>query len=230
MMTVKTPRRGVGRPRKHGPAADTPSIELSRSSVVEAALALSTDAKSDGVFTVNRLAVKLGVTPMTIHYHFGDKASVVRMVMEDLNGRVRRDMPTHKRPWRQFLIDTFSALFVIYSPYPGIVRAILSELQTIRPNADAGIFDMMEAVSRRLVDSGFSPFGAAMVWHQLTLFTMTMAERPLYHQEPGEQRMPQRALANMPTLQLVYPEFLKLKSDDVYRLGLEAMVRGLQKF
>ena len=70
---------------------------ITRHDVVTAALGLAQDVGLDR-FTMGQLAEKLGVAPMTAYHHVSNRTELVRLVVEELLGRVEIPGP-ETGPW-----------------------------------------------------------------------------------------------------------------------------------
>jgi AcrR family transcriptional regulator len=222
----KAVKRRVGRPPKDFVTVSEQA--LSRERVIDAALKLCATQDAPARFTVIALAKMLNVTPMSINYHFGDKSALIRAILAHVNSvHLRARLPSQDLPWRQYLIAFYERMYEAISPYPGLAREVLTELQLIRPDASTGVFEIMDAVIGRLLRAGFDEAKSAEIWHLLTLFCLSISERSLYHQEPEQQRLPKTALNELPALKRAYPAFLKVRTENIYELGLRAFIDGL---
>jgi len=87
----------------------------------------------------------------------------------------------------------------------------------------------MERVVGCFKAGGFPAPRAALGWHPLTQFTLSIIARSLFYQDPADQVTPRRALIGREALTWAYPDFLKLKNNRISSDGLSAIIVGLPR-
>lgn len=117
--------------------------------MLDAALALADESGLDAV-TMQAVASRLGVTPMAIYRHVGDKGALLDGVVERLLGEVR--LPSEALPWPDRLRATARGVRRIGQRHPGVFPLVLQRLV-----ATPAALRVRDTVQRGLVDAGVDP-------------------------------------------------------------------------
>lgn len=148
------------RPRGR-PAAE--AARPSRDEMVEAALHLL-DEKGPAALTMRALAGRLGVTPMTIHHHFGDRAGLIEALADRAYGGVAA---TDSGPEEKAIAGLLRAYHSAILRCPGLVLLIFGQGGSFPRQAER----ITQNLTRRLRDAGL-PEARARLWvHILVDFT-----------------------------------------------------------
>ncbi|QIM22477.1 TetR/AcrR family transcriptional regulator [Phycicoccus sp. HDW14] len=138
----------------------TPRVPLNRSRVLADAVALADGEGADAV-SMRRLADRLGVVPMALYKHVGGKDDLVDGMVDAVLGEVVAARPADG-DWRAAVRATLLSARAAVQRHPWARRAI--ETRTVRTPAVLG---HMEAVTRLLLDAGFTPDLAHHAMHAL---------------------------------------------------------------
>jgi TetR/AcrR family tetracycline transcriptional repressor len=111
---------------KSGPAerAETERTKLSRSAVVDRALALA-DSEGIDALTIRRLAQELGVTPMALYWHFRSKEELITGVADRIWGEIRTDVDP-SADWSDQLRGMFESLIEVLRSHSSASSLLLS--------------------------------------------------------------------------------------------------------
>lgn len=185
------------------PAHRTPP--LTPEEIIEAALVLTIDAGLPAL-SMRSLATALGVTPMALYHHVGDRDGLVARVADAVVARVPR--PADDLPWDRWLAGYHDALGRHVPAYPGVAQYLLDH-----PSTPAGA-----AIRRRTVEvleaGGFdrrTALLAASTFHTHLLGRLAVGVLP-----PAEQR------DDEPVWQDV-----GLTAEDYAAFGLQVLLAGI---
>lgn len=185
------------------PAHRVPALTLDE--IVSTAVSLTAGRGLDWL-SMRTLAVELGVTPMTVQHHVGDKNRLVELVADAVVAAV--PMPDDKLPWDLWLTAYHDALWKQLHAFAGLARHLLDD-----PSIPAGA-----AIRRRTVDvliaSGFSERDAMLA--SSTFHTHLLGRLAI---EAGSTR---NARADEPDWGVS-----GLTADDYVRHGLRTILAGL---
>jgi TetR/AcrR family tetracycline transcriptional repressor len=186
------------------PAHRVPALTLDE--IVSTAVSLTAEHGLDEL-SMRTLAVALGVTPMTVHHHVGDKSRLVELVADAVVAAV--PVPDEALPWDLWLTAYHDALWKQLHGLGGVARYLLD-----RPSIPAGA-----AIRRRTVDvlvaSGFSERDALLA--SSTFHTHLLGRLAI---EAGSTR---NARADEPDWRAH-----GLTADDYVHHGLETILAGLR--
>ncbi len=129
--------------------------QLTRDRILETALALA-DHSGLGAVTMHGVAAGLGVTPMALYRHVGDKAALLDGLVERVLTQVQPPSPGLSGP--EQLVAMAHALRRTGQQHPGVFPLLLS-----RPAATPEARVVRNSVQRALADSGVDPGDVAQV-------------------------------------------------------------------
>ncbi len=157
-----------------------PRRALSEPDILAAALALL-DAGGPAALSVRGVAAAMEVAPNALYTYFPTKAALVRALVDDLLGRIDRDvLENRRRPWRarvtRFALDTRALLLA----HPGSVPLLLSS-PFDGPNALA----IGERLLDVLADTGLAPADAARASYLLMTYVLGTVALDVAEQEPA---------------------------------------------
>ncbi len=142
------------------PPPPAPRQPLNRSRVLADAVALA-DAEGVAAVSMRRLADRLGVVPMALYKHVGGKDDLVDGMVDTVLGEVVATA-AGDGDWQQAVRATVLSARAVVRRHPWARRAI--ETRTVRTPAVLG---HMEALTRLLLDAGFTPDLAHHAMHAL---------------------------------------------------------------
>lgn len=138
---------------------------LSRAVILRTALAIA-DAEGREGLTVRRLAQALGVTPMAIYRHCRNKDAIERGLVDLVVGDY--DVTNHdERNWRDWLCKTCGLMRRGLIEHPAIIP-LLSKATY----AGSDAMTVLERILHELRGAGFTPRGAAGMFHALMAYTI----------------------------------------------------------
>jgi TetR/AcrR family transcriptional regulator, tetracycline repressor protein len=155
---------------------------LSRDKIVEAALDLI-DHNGAGAVTMRGLAQVLGVTPMALYNHFGNKDELLRGVAEHVIESAEFDGGQAK--WDDRLRHCFHTLRRICLQHPG-----LPAMLEIEGAAPASVFRPMDVAMTALRAAGLDEMESAQAYFVLVGFTLSQAAYQARGPIPGLQASP----------------------------------------
>lgn len=141
--------------------------DLSRDKLVAAALELI-DAKGASSLTMRALAETVGVTPMALYNHFGNKRDLLAAVADHVVSAAQFD--GGHASWRDQVGHCFGALRALCLQHPG-----LPELLEQDGAAPATVFAPMEVTVRALRDAGLDDLATVRTYFLLISFTLGQA-------------------------------------------------------
>jgi TetR/AcrR family transcriptional regulator, tetracycline repressor protein len=210
-------------------------IKLSRSAVVDRALALADSAGLEAL-TIRRLATELGVTPMALYWHFRSKEELIASVADRIWGEIRTDVD-RSAPWPDQLRMMLESLVDVLRAHAS-ASALLLNSEKLGPSR----WEATELTLEILRSAGFDPQHASEIaksalWTGLTLVMSEPGYDPaLTEQERAElQWRKQVALASLPRDR--YPRLVEaavpMTSCDEgpafhYRFGVDLFIAGVR--
>lgn len=214
MHTVSVNDRVRGRVGQAGP--------LSRARIIGAAMRV---VERDGVevLTMRRLADEIGTAPMSLYRHVADKREVLMELLEVVSRQIT-DRPLSASPDpRSRLIDTVAEVYQVLETNRWVVQAVLA-VEELPPSALRLSEHMFAAMRAAGLDERTAAAAHTAIWHYTwghVFFGHLAATsaRTYDRQEPAGQ-------AGFEELTHVMPAMLELKSQDIFRDGLEAMIDG----
>jgi AcrR family transcriptional regulator len=229
--TQAAPRRPGRRPRGHDVNPD-----LSRDVVVRCAVDL-VRKESMAELSMVRVAKELGVVPGLVHYYMGSKDDLVSAVINTMFRERMETLPAPSGDWRADLEGVARSVIRTLATWPGLATYIGTHnrsrlFQRVAPGeVDYGLafFDRIGAILRA---GGFTKEQAALAYHLLLLFVMTMATERENRQTPGAHEQyivnyvsgfePDR----IPGASFMVEPFARLDSDTTFEAGLRVLLDG----
>jgi AcrR family transcriptional regulator len=227
----KAPRRPGRRPRGHDVGTD-----LSRDVVVRCAVAL-VRKESMSELSMVRVARELGVVPGLIHYYMGNKDDLVSAVINTMFRERMEALPALTGDWRTDLEGVGRSVIRTLATWPGLATYISTHnrsrlFQRVAPGEDDYGLAFFDHIGTILRDGGFTMQQAALAYHLLMLFVMTMATERENHQTPGAHAQyivnyvsgfePDR----IPGASFMVEPFARLDSDTTFEAGLRVLLDG----
>jgi AcrR family transcriptional regulator len=138
---------------------------LTRDRVVELALSII-DREGLRALNMRRLAADAGVKPMSLYHHFPSKEAILDGVAEAI-AAVAVGLPPSHADWHTKVRFLFTGLHLLVQAHPRALPLISTGV--IRTPSGRR---WMEALMRALLEAGFTPEGAAEVYHALGAYTL----------------------------------------------------------
>lgn len=164
---------------------------LTRDAVLRAAVAL---ADEDGVdaLSMRQLADRLGVVPMALYKHIGDKEDLLDGMVEILLTGLPRPRAGRRSAWRPAVVTSIEAVRALHGEHPWLRR--LLETRTLRTPAVLG---HMEHLTSLFLAGGFHPDLTHHVMHLLGNRIWGFSPE-LFNDSPGAAPAPRRSTAPTP--------------------------------
>ena len=137
-------------------AAEAERTKLSRSTVVDGALALA-DAEGVEALTIRRLAQELGVTPMALYWHFRNKEELIAGLTDRIWGEIRSDVD-EAAPWPLQLRSLLESLIDVLRAHESATSLMLDS-----EKFGASHWQVTEVTLDVLRRAGFDPLRAAEI-------------------------------------------------------------------
>ncbi|WP_313802461.1 TetR/AcrR family transcriptional regulator [Sphingobium sp.] len=180
------PTRRPGRP----PASE--KGEISRQSIIEAALKLSKTISLQDLSIVV-VARSMNVTPALIHYYIGGRDWLTSGVMNLFYKSLLRKWPQPTGDWEEDLVAAGRRLFTHLSAYPGIAAYLVSHnrfriFQMVGlGDRDYGV-EMLERFAGIVRQAGLSPERTGIYTHLIMDFLISTAHGTSQKLFPSEHR------------------------------------------
>jgi AcrR family transcriptional regulator len=222
-------RRPGRRPRDGGP-------ELSREAVILKAVALARcEPLSD--ITILRLAREMDVTPALIHYYIGSRDELLSAVLNHaLQDRMAR-MPPLTGDWRTDLATTARLMHDSHQRWPGLASYIATHnrfrlFQKVQPGETDWGLVFFDHMGRIFQSAGFSREQAALAYHLLMLFLVSVGSAAAFHQSPAEHAdfilgyVSRAGAEEMPGAAYLVKPFSALDVGTTLEAGLQLLLDG----
>jgi AcrR family transcriptional regulator len=180
---------------------------------------------------MRRLGATLGVDPMTIYHHVPDKAALFDGLVERVFATI--EMPKTTGEWTR---DVRSAARAVRKTFLAHPQAI--PLLGTRPPVTESAFDVIETISRILLDAGFTPQQAAdgVDCAARVVIGHTLAEggRPPGGEVGGGESEHVAAQQNLPvdrfpSLGAIESAGVRHDSDRLFELAVDGLVLVLER-
>lgn len=233
MSSLSPKKRGRGRPPRQG--TDGASL-VSRENVVDRAFEMARHQSIDEISFVH-LAKEFGVKPGALHYHIGTKDDLTSAILNRfyriLLSRLR-DLP-ETDDWRQRIRAYAQTLMDCERDHRGAAEHIQTHakyrvFQKVHESeTDFGAAYLDYAFSL-LRGAGFDAETTAMAYHVLALHCLSTATSATSRLEPSahEGFLTSKSVAfaagQMPGLEFALRAFARIRTDEAFELGLEALL------
>jgi AcrR family transcriptional regulator len=216
-------------------SSDAERTKLSRSAVVDRALALADSAGVDAL-TIRRLATELGVTPMALYWHFRSKEELIAGVADRIWREIRTDVD-RSSPWPDQLRMMLESLIDVLRSHAS-ASALLANSEKLGPSHWQPIETTLEILRSAGFDAQHaSEIAKSALWTGLTLVMSEPGYDPgLTEQERAElQWRKQVELASLPRDR--YPRLVDAAipmtsceegPEFHYRFGVDLFIAGVQ--
>lgn len=166
------------------PVINRAHVGLSRSAVVEAALALIDEAGLED-FSVRALAKRLGVYPTALHWHAGSRSELLGLVVTHVAASV--PVPDD-REWEPFVRGLAEAFRDTLHAHPSVAPAFTTLLLSATPELPAvdALLDRLERAGLRdqaLVDAYNAVTGAVVGFIGVELATVPVDDRGRWREQ-----------------------------------------------
>lgn len=122
---------------------------ISRDAILQAALAIA-DAEGVRAVSMRAVAERLGVTPMALYRHVGDKQALLDGLIERLLQEV--PLPDPRLDWAARLRALVDDVLVVARRHPGVFPLLLQ-----RPAVTPGALRLVETIFAALAEAGIPP-------------------------------------------------------------------------
>lgn len=229
----KSARRGRGRPRTTN---EENTGVVDPESVVELAYEMSRTEPLDSVTFVG-LAKVLDVAPGSLHYHLGTKDDLTSAVLNLFyrNLLARLDELPPQADWRERIRSFAWTLMRCEREHRGAAehiqtRARFRLFQKVREGETDYGAAYLDRAFAMFYEAGFDAACSALFYHVLAMHCLSAANAASAQLEPAahERFLMDRAAAfpagAMPGLDYALAEFARIREDDAFEFGLEALL------
>lgn len=192
---------------------------LDRQRIVAAAIELL-DEVGIAELSTRKLAVKLGVRSPTLYWHVRDKAELLDLIADEVCADAFDIDPN--APWREQLeagLYQFRALILAHRDVATLLRD--------RPATGPNRLGHVETTLRILLDAGIPVDDAAGISRLLRAHVLT-SDQPIAP-VGGSADGSNDQMADYPTLRQVVPALARLSDDDLFALGVEIILDGIER-
>jgi AcrR family transcriptional regulator len=129
-----------------------------RTEIIDAALGL---AVAHGFETINlrALAASVGLSTMALYRHVENKDDLLRAMADEVLGAI--ELPPRTLPWDEWYVVVTFRYWEAMGRYPGLAAYVLAHGPVLQTPGALRVTEEMLAV---LLDAGFSPSEAALLW------------------------------------------------------------------
>lgn len=206
----------IARPKNN---ASTGRSALDRARIVTAAIELL-DEQGIAQLSTRKLATKLGVRSPTLYWHVRDKAELLDLIAEELcAGAFDIDAAA---PWRDQLeqgLRQFRAMVLAHRDVATLLRD--------RPATGPHRLGHIETTLRILLEAGLTAEDAAGVSRLLLAHVLAVtptAPAPVRATEDARD-----LLDDLPNVRRVAPALAGLSDDELFELGVEVILDGIER-
>lgn len=235
-LPARAPRRAGRRPKN----ADDGTPELSRAVIIDCAVKLAQKESLEEISMV-RLARELGVTPALIHYYMGSREDLLSAVLNNAFRDRLSALPPLTGHWRHDLEAIAHATSKTHARWPGLASYTARHnrfrlfQKVSEGDTDYGLM-FFDHVGRILRDGGFTASQAALVYHLLMTFLVsigtTMANRqsPKDHEDFIVGYLSRHDPKQIPGASFMMKPFAKIDAPVSLEAGLKVLLDGFQEW
>jgi len=192
-----------------------------RAEIVVAAIEL---AISQGFESINlrALAASVGLSTMALYRHIDNKDDLLRAMADEILGAI--ELPPRALPWDEWYVAVTLRYWEVMARYPGLAAYVLAHGPVLHtPNA----LQVTEEMLRVLLDAGFTPPEAALLWQTAHAYLSGMVQ--LFQGQASNGRPSARRRGDEmrpPTVNTVLAEFDEPPQKDTLEAGLRRILAG----
>lgn len=242
MTAAKTPTQKDKLPaaRRPGrrPRSDDGRPAPSREAVVQCALNIARNESLAEVSMV-RVARDMGVAGGLVHYYAGSRDDLLSAVINVAFKERLEALPEPTGDWRADLEGIARATLEVTARWPGLGGYIMGRNRfRLFQRVESGETDYglvwFDRIGQVLRDSGFAPPSAALVFHLMMLFVVTIAVERENRQAPGMHEdfivnyVAQFDPASVPGAAFLVGPFAKIDNKTTFETGLRLLLDGFE--
>lgn len=236
-MTASEKPKRAGRRAKNPGDGQAPSV--TREAIIAHALAIAQHEPVDAI-TIMRLSRELGVTPALIHYFTGGRdqllSAVINEAMASEKARIHQS-----GDWRKDLEQLVRKTYAFQMKWKGITTYQQSNNKhRLFQDPKEGEVDhglrFFNRIGEVLQRSGMPAERAAMAYHLLMLFTMSVATNHLNRQEPSAHKSFLRARhaqldgTTAPGAHFLLSAFSDITTQATFDVGLQGLLDTIESW
>jgi AcrR family transcriptional regulator len=201
--------------------------------VVRTALGIL-EAEGENALTMRRLARELGVAPMSVYWHVGDREELLDALVGEVLGGLVVDVPA-EGPWAERMSIALAALRAQLLAHPQVVPLLARRRRLAPAIISAGVGVLELAVELGLDDAATVDVFRAVMWHTVGSLFMEgyLHDRGLLTGPSTTQAVLDRALQSADvddvTIRRLEPELTRLDADDLFRYGTARLLEGIER-
>jgi TetR/AcrR family tetracycline transcriptional repressor len=198
---------------------------LDRDVIVATALRI-VDAEGVAALSLRRLAVDLGVSPMSMYWHIRDKAELLELVGQAVLAEI--EVPDARGDWRQQTRDIHRSMFEGFLRHPNTADLLIG-----RARYGAGGLGLFERILTILLEAGFPAEAAFDAYQSLYVFTLgSMATSTRTEEFREVQRQGVAFMQSLPedrfaSIRAVAPVIGRRSLEEQFEIGLDVQVEGI---
>jgi len=213
---------------------------LSREAVIQCAVDLARRESISEVSMV-RVARELGVAAGLVHYYLGSRDDLLSAVINVAFEERLEALPAPTGDWRADLEGVARSALDVTARWPGLGAYMMTRnrfrlFQRIQPGETDFGLAYFDQVGRILRDAGFPSAKAALVFHLLMLFIISIAVERENRQAPGLHEefivgyVAQSNRSSIPGASFLVGPFAKIDNDTTFETGLRLMLDGFEEW
>jgi AcrR family transcriptional regulator len=192
-----------------------------RAEIVDAALQL---AATQGFETINlrALAAHVELSTMALYRHIDNKDDLLRAMADEVLGAI--ELPPRTLPWDEWYVAVTLRYWDVMAQYPGLAAYVLAHGPVLQA---PGALQITEEMLTVLLDAGFTPPEAALLWQTAHAYLSGMVQLFQGHTRngrPSERRRGNEMRA--PTVTAVLAEFDDAPEKHTLEAGLRRVLAG----
>lgn len=213
---------------------------MSRAAIVEWAIAL---AQREPIYEISivRLGRELGVTPGLIHYYVGSRDDLITAVMNRAFQERLKALPPPTGDWRRDLEAAARASQQVHARWPGLATYTATHnrfrlFQRVEPGETDYGLAFLDHVGRILEAGGFSGEQAALAYHLLMLFVVSVGASSAQRQMPGEHKefivgyVSKADAKSIPGASFLAKPFASIDAQSTFEVGLKVLLDGFENW
>jgi AcrR family transcriptional regulator len=225
----KTAPKGIRRRRQRG--------SINAEEIIAGAFEVARRVSLDQL-SMPALAEHLGVGVTSIYWYFRKKDDLLNAMTDIAVDKYIRELPPvpDDLPWQDVLYNNCRSSRDLHRNDQILSDLFLIRTSTYTPDATRRLFELEEAVLRRLVDAGFTPDNALMVFNVASVYTrgMIIHDRILRLSDTptldvGDRQRRITDWSTMPLLEsLIDRHPLAGTTDEDFEFGMARLISGFE--
>lgn len=200
---------------------------LTREAIGDAALAV---VRSDGLdaLSLRRLAADLDVWPTAVVHHVGGKQGLIQLVLDGVLDQLA--WPSDDLDWQAWMRAFARGTRTLLLEYPGVAHHL-----AVHGNPSERALRLTDTAIAKLLDAGFTPVQAAIIWIDLSTLVIARIRREeeVGSGDPHELAYYEGARGqfehlgdDLPALTAAAHHWFSLRQETYLEHGVDLLLRG----